>query len=70
MEAKAIKKPLQKTSKTYAQHEPKLIPNGIAEWSQHRHALGLGSTLFQGGAQEAPSAPPGSIWERFADHFP
>ena len=36
------------TSKHDAQHEHKLVPNGIPNWSQHHKKINLGSTLFQG----------------------
>ena len=69
MEAKAIKKPLQKNIKTMM---PKMSPN----WSQRGSQIGaqiiknkvLEAPCFNGGSQVASRAPPGSILERFWDH--
>ena len=66
MDAKAIKKPLQKN-----------IKNMIPKWSQRGSQNGakiiknevLEAPCFKGGSQEASRAPPGSILERFWDHF-
>ena len=70
MEAKAIKKPFQKNMK---QMMPKMTPN----WSQMGSQNGakivknevLEAPCFKGGSQVASRAPPGSILERFWDHF-
>ena len=70
MEAKAIKKPLQKNIKKMM---PKMSPN----WSQRGSQNGakivknevLEAPCFKGGSQVASRAPPGSILERFWDHF-
>ena len=70
MEAKAIKKPLQKNIKKMM---PKMTPN----WSQRGSQNGakivknevLEAPCFKGGSQVASRAPPGSILERFWDHF-
>ena len=70
MEAKAIKKPLQKNIK-------KMMPSMSPNWSQRGSQNGakivknevLEAPCFKGGSQEASRAPPGSIWERFWDHF-
>ena len=70
MEAKAIKKPVQENIK---QVMPKMSPN----WSQRGSQNGakivknevLEASYFKGGSQEASRPPPGSILERFWDHF-
>ena len=70
MEAKAIKKPLQKNIN-------KIMPKMIPKWSQRGSQNGakivknevLEAPCFKGGSQEASRAPPGSILERFWDHF-
>ena len=70
MEAKAIKKPLPKNIKKMM---PKMSPN----WSQRGSQNGaksvknevLEAPCFKGGSQVASRAPPGSILERFWDHF-
>ena len=70
MEAKAIKKPLQKNIKKMM---PKMTPN----WSQRGSQNGakiiknevLEAPCFKGGSQVASRDPPGSILERFWDHF-
>ena len=69
MEAKAIKKPLQKNIKTMM---PKMSP----KWSQRGSQNGakiiknevLEAPCFKGGSQVASRPPPGSILERFWDH--
>ena len=67
MEAKAIKKPLRK----------KQMLNMSPNWSQRgsqnvvkmvKYDV-LEAPCFKGGSQEASRAPPGSILERFWDHF-
>ena len=71
MEAKAFKKALQQkhTKKNDAQNEPKVVPKGV----QNAPTIGknevLGGPCLKGGSQEASRAPPGSILERFWDHF-
>ena len=45
---KPSKSHLRKTSKKYAQNEPKVVPKGIPKWSQNHQKWGLGSILFQG----------------------
>ena len=70
MEAKAIKKPLQKNIK-------KMIPKMSPNWSQRGSQNGakiiksevLEAPCFKGGSQVASRPPPGSISERFGDHF-
>ena len=70
MEAKAFKKALQKNIKKMM---PKMSPN----WSQRGSQNGakivknevLGAPSFKSGSQVAFRAPPGSILERFWDHF-
>ena len=70
MEAKAFKKALQKNIKKMM---PKMSPN----WSQRGSQNGakivknevLEAPCFKGGSQVASRAPPGSILERFWDHF-
>ena len=70
MEAKAFKKALQKNIKKMM---PKMTPN----WSQRGSQNGakivknevLEASCFKGGSQEASRPPPGSILERFWDHF-
>ena len=70
MEAKAIKKPSPKNIKKMM---PKMTPN----WSQRGSQNGakiiknyvLEAPCFKGGSQVASRAPPGSILERFWDHF-
>ena len=69
MEAKAIKKPLQKNIKEML---PKMSPNWSQRGSQNgakiiKHEV-LEAPCFKGGSQEASRAPPGSILERFWDH--
>ena len=70
MEAKAFKKALQKNIK-------KMMPKMSPKWSQRGSQNGakiikneiLEASCFKGGSQEASRAPPGSILERFWDHF-
>ena len=70
MEAKAFKKALQKNIKKMM---PKMTPN----WSQRGSQNGakivknevLEAPCFKGGSQVASRTPPGSILERFWDHF-
>ena len=70
MEAKAFKKALQKNIKKMM---PKMTPN----WSQRGSQNGakivknevLEAPCFKGGSQVASRPPPGSILERFWDHF-
>ena len=70
MEAKAIKKPLQKNIK-------KMMPKMSPKWSQRGSQNGakivkkelLEAPCFKDGSQEASRVPPGSILERFWDHF-
>ena len=70
MEAKAIKKPFQKNIK-------KMMPNMSPKWSQRGSQNGakivknevLEAHCFKGGSQMASRLPPGSILERFWDHF-
>ena len=70
MEAKAFKKALQKNIKNMM---PKMSPN----WSQRGSQNGakivknevLEAPCFKGGSQVASRPPPGSILERFWDHF-
>ena len=61
------------TSKNIKQMMPKMTPN----WSQRGSQNGakiiknevLEASCFKGGSQEASRPPPGSILERFWDHF-
>ena len=70
MEANAIKKPLRKNIKKMM---PKMSPN----WSQRGSQNGakilknevLEAPCFKGGSQVASRPPPGSILDRFWDHF-
>ena len=70
MEAKAIKKPSQKNNKN-------MMPKMTKTWSQRGSQNGakivknevLEAPCFKDGSQEASRAPPGSILERFWDHF-
>ena len=70
MEAKAIKRQLQK-------HIKKMMPNMSPNWSQRGSQNGakiiknevLEAPCFKGGSQEASRAPSGSILEGFWDHF-
>ena len=70
MEAKAIKKPSQKNIKKMM---PKMTPN----WSQRGSQKGakivknevLEAPCFKDGSQVVSRPPPGSILERFWDHF-
>ena len=70
MEANAIKKPSQKNMK-------KMMPNMSPNWSQRGSQNGakivknevLEAPFFKGGSQVASRATPGSILERFWDHF-
>ena len=70
MEAKAIKKPSQKNIN-------KMMPKMNPDWSQRGSPNGakiiksevLEAPCFKGGSQVASRPPPGSILERFWDHF-
>ena len=70
MKAKAIKKPSQKNIK-------KMIHKMTPNWSQRGSQNGakiiknevLEASCFKGGSQEASRPPPGSMLERFGDHF-
>ena len=66
MEAKAIKKPLQKNIK-------KMMPKMSPKWSQNGAKITKNEVLeapcFKDSSQEASRPPPGSILERFWDHF-
>ena len=70
MEAKAIKKPLQKIIQKMM---PKMSPNWPQRGSQNGAKIVknevLEASCFKGGSQVASRAPPGSILERFWDHF-
>ena len=70
MEAKAIKKPLQKNNKKMI---PKMTPNWSQRGSQNEAKIIKNEVLeapcFKGGSQVASRSPPGSILERFWDHF-
>ena len=70
MEAKAIKKPSQKNIKKMM---PKMSPNWSQRGSQNGAKINknevLEASCFKGGSQVASRAPPGSILERFWDHF-
>ena len=66
MEAKAIKKPLQRNiKKIMAQMSPNWSQTGAKTVKNEV----LEAACFKGGSQEASRAPPGSILERFWDHF-
>ena len=70
MEAKATKKPLQKNIK-------KMMSKMSPKWSQRGSQNGakiaknevLEAPCFKDSSQEASRPPPGSILERFWDHF-
>ena len=74
MEAKAIKKPLQKIVKN-------MMPKMSTNWSQRELQNGakigeknikndvLEAPCFKGGSQVVSRAPPGSILKRFLDDF-
>ena len=70
MEANAIKKPLQKNIN-------KMMPKIDPHWSQRGTQIGakivknevLEAPCFKDGSQDASRPPPGSILERFWDHF-
>ena len=70
MEAKAFKKPLQKNIKKMM---PKMTPTWFQRGSQNGAKIVknevLEASCFKGGSQVASRAPPGSILERFWDHF-
>ena len=66
MEAKAIKKPLQKNINKMM---PKLVPKGSQIGAKIIKNEVLEAPCFKGGSQVASRAPPGSILERFWDHF-
>ena len=69
MEAKAIKKPLQKDTKKHnAQNDPKLVPKGSQNGAKIVKNEVLEAPCFKDGSQVASRAPPGSILERFGDH--
>ena len=70
MDAKAFKKAIQKSIN-------KMIPKMSPKWSQRgsqneakiiKHEV-LEAPCFKGGSQVASRPPPGSILERFGDHF-
>ena len=71
MEAKAIKKPGQKNikKKSEAKNEPKLVPKGSQNGAKIVKNDVLEAPCFKGGSQVASRGPPGSILERFWDHF-
>ena len=70
MEAKAIKKPFQKIIKKMML---KMTPNWFQRGSQNGAKIVKNEVLeapcFKGGSQVASRPPPGSILERFGDHF-
>ena len=70
MEAKAFKKALQKNIKKMM---PKMTPNWSQRGSQNRAKIikndVLEATCFKDGSQVASRPLPGSILERFWDHF-
>ena len=70
MEAKANKKPFQKNIKKMM---PKMTPNWSPRGSQNGGKIIKNEVLeapcFKDGSQEASRGPPGSILERFWDHF-
>ena len=70
MEAKAFKKALQKNIKKMM---PKMSPNWSQRGSQNEAKIVknevLEASCFKGGSQESSRPPPGSILERFWDHF-
>ena len=64
---KAISKKHQKND---AQNDLKLAPKGVSKWSQNRKKNEvLEAPCFKGRSQVASRATPGSILERFWDHF-
>ena len=70
MEAKAFKKALQKNIKKMM---PKMSPNWSKRGSQNGAKIVknevLEASCFKDGSQVASRDPPGSILERFWDHF-
>ena len=70
MEAKASKTPLQKNINKMI---PRMNPNWPKGGSQNGSKMDkndvLGGPCLKGGPQVAPRAPPGSILDRFWDHF-
>ena len=69
MEAKAIKKPLQKNIKKMTKMSPNWSQRGSQNGAKIVKNEVLEAPCFKGGSQVASRAPPGSILERFWDHF-
>ena len=69
METKAIKKPPQKSLKNETRHESKLVPKGSQNGARIVKNEVLETPCFKGGSQVASRPPPGSILDRFWDHF-
>ena len=57
------------SQKTYAQNEPTLVPKGSQNGAKIIKNEVLEAPCFKGGSQVASRPPPGSILERFGDHF-
>ena len=66
MEAKAISKKHQKND---VQYEPKLVPKGSQNGAKIIKNEVLEVSCFKGAPKWPPDAHPGSILERFWDHF-
>ena len=58
-----------KHQKNDAQNDPKMIPKGAQNGAKIVKNDVLKASCFKGGSQEASRPPPGSILERFWDHF-
>ena len=70
MEAKSIKKRFPKVIQKHdAQNDPKLVPKGSQIEAKIVKSEVLEAPCFKGGSQVASRPPPGSILERFLDHF-
>ena len=71
MEAKAIRKRLQKNIKNDAQREPKLVPKGALKWSQIVNNDALEAPCFKDGSRVASRAPQDRLYKGFEDdHTP
>ena len=77
MEAKAIKKPLQKTQKIWCPTWAQTGPKGVPIWSKNRQQWGIGSPLFQGWLPSGLRSPSridfgevlGPCWDHFRQFF-
>ena len=59
----------KKHQKNDAQNDPKLVPKGSQNGAKIIKNEVLEAPCFKGGSQVASRPPPGSILERFWDHF-